>query len=100
MGRYVALFVGVWSSLTSSQHRSCILKLLLRKVGIMSGQVRGRTKDECWRNYVGDGPTRGSVIVNVIASNKQEAYAAMQRDNEVGLWTLDFTFTNVAKLMA
>jgi hypothetical protein len=61
----------------------------------MSGQVRGRTKDECWRNYVDDQPTAGSVFADAISGNKQEAYAAMQRDNQIGLWTLDFNFTNV-----
>jgi hypothetical protein len=32
--------------------------------------------------------------------NKQEAYEAMKKDNEIGIWTLDFAFTNVAGLMA
>jgi len=61
----------------------------------MCGQVRGRTKDECWRNYIDDKPTRDGVLLDVNPSNKQEAYAAMKRDNETGIWTLDFAFTNV-----
>jgi len=43
------------------------------KVGTMCGQVRGRTKDECWRNYIDDKRTSGGVLLDVIPSNKQEA---------------------------
>jgi hypothetical protein len=64
------------------------------KVGAISGQVRGRTKDECWRNYIDDKRTRGGVLLDVTPSNKQEAYAAMKKDNEIGIWTLEFVFTS------
>jgi len=66
-----------------------------KKVRTMRGQVRGRTKDECWQNYIADKPTRGDVPLDVIPNNKQEAYEAMKRDNLTGIWTLEFVFTNV-----
>ena len=72
----------------------------MRKVGIMCGRVRGRTKDECWRNYIDDKPMRGGVLLDVIPSNQQEAYAAMKKDHQIGIWTLDFAFTNVGELTA
>ena len=65
----------------------------------MGGQVRGRTKDECWRNYLDDKRTRGGLLLHVIPGNKQEAYKAMKKDNEIGIWTLDFVFTNADELM-
>jgi hypothetical protein len=66
----------------------------------MRGQVRGRTKDECWRNYLADKPASGGLLLEVNPRNKQEAYEAMKRDNETGIWTLDFTLANVERLMA
>jgi hypothetical protein len=80
------------SNLTSSQHRLCILSLG-EKEGTMGGQVRGRTKDECWRNYIDDKPTRGGALLYVIPNNKQDAYEAMKKDNQIGIWTLEFVFT-------
>jgi len=59
------------------------------------GRVRGRTKDECWQNYINDKSTRGGVLLDVIPNNKQEAYEAMKRDNLTGVWTLEFVFTKV-----
>ena len=66
----------------------------------MLGRVRGRTKDECWRNYIDDKRTRGDVLLDVIPRNKAEAYAAMKRENETGIWTLEFVFTNVDEATA
>jgi hypothetical protein len=39
----------------------------------MWGRVRGRTQDECWRNYMDNKPTRGGVPLEVIPSSRQEA---------------------------
>jgi len=61
----------------------------------MCGRVRGRTKDECWRNYIDGRRTAGGVLLDVTPNNKQGAYDAMQRDNQTGIWTLEFVFTNV-----
>ena len=66
----------------------------------MRGQVRGRTQDECWRNYLDDKRTSGGVLLDVIPSTKQDAYAAMKRDDQNGIWTLEFVFTNLDQLMA
>jgi hypothetical protein len=66
----------------------------------MWGQVRGRTKDECWRNYLDGKRTGGGVLLDVIPNNKQESYAAMKRDKLTGIWTLEFVFTNLEQLMA
>jgi hypothetical protein len=64
------------------------------KVPTMYGRVRGRTKDECWRNYIADQAVRGTIPLDVVPRNKQEAYEAMEKDNETGIWTLDFAFAN------
>jgi hypothetical protein len=66
----------------------------------MRGQVRGRTKDECWRNYLDDERARDGLLLDVIPNNKQEAYAAMKKDKAIGLWTLEFVFTNLDQSMA
>ena len=66
----------------------------------MRCQVRGRTKDECWRNYIDDKCTRGGVLLDVILSTKPEVCAAMKRDNEIGIWTLDFVIMIRDELMA
>ena len=64
----------------------------------MHCKVRGRTKDECWRNYLDGKRIRGTAL-RVIPSSEQEAYEAMKKDNEIGIWTLDFVFTNINELM-
>jgi hypothetical protein len=69
-----------------------------KEVGTKRGQVRGRTKDECWRNYIDRKPAKGGVFLDVIPNNKQEAYEAMKRDSATGIWTLEFVFTNVDEL--
>ena len=60
-----------------------------------SKEVRGRTKDACRRNYLYPQRTRGGVLLDVIPSDEQDAYQIMKRDHEIGIWTLDFFFTNV-----
>ena len=55
----------------------------------MRCKVRGRTEDECWRNYLNDKRIKGTALLHVIPSNEQEAYQAMKKDNEIGIWTLD-----------
>lgn len=65
----------------------------------MRCKVRGRTKDECWRNYLDGKRITGTALLDVIPSSEQEAYEAMKKDNEIGIWTLDFVFTNVNELM-
>jgi len=62
-------------------------------VGTVRGQMRGRTRDECWRNYLHSTQTTGSVLQGFIPSNEQEAYQVMKEDHEIGIWTLDFLFT-------
>jgi hypothetical protein len=64
------------------------------------GTVRGRTKDECWRNYIHNKSTSGGVLVDFVPNNKQEAYEAMKRDSQTGIWTLEFVFTNLDQLIA
>ena len=59
----------------------------------MRGQMRGRTQDECWRNYLHSTRTAGSVFRGFIPNSEQEAYKAMKKDHEIGIWTLDFVFT-------
>jgi hypothetical protein len=59
-------------------------------VGTINGRVRGRTKDECWRNYLDNKRTRGSILLDVIPSNEQDAYKAMKKDHQIGIWTLEF----------
>jgi len=66
----------------------------------MCSRVRGRTKDECWRNYVDGRPIAGGVLLDVTPNDKQAAYEAMQRDNQTGIWTLEFDFTNVGERTA
>jgi len=66
----------------------------------MRCKVRGRTKDECWKNYLDNKRIRGTTLLDVIPSNEQEAYQAMKKDNAIGIWTLDFVFTNIDELMA
>jgi len=43
---------------------------------------------------------RGDMLLDVVPSNRQEAYAAMKKDHQIGIWTLDFVFTNVEELTA
>jgi hypothetical protein len=43
---------------------------------------------------------RGDVLLDVMPSNQQEAYAAMKKDHQIGLWTLEFVFRNVDELTA
>lgn len=69
-------------------------------MGIMCGQVRGRTKDECWRNYLDGRPIRSGILLDVIPNNKHAAYEAMKRDNQTGIWTLEFVFTTVEERTA
>jgi len=65
----------------------------------MRCKVRGRTKDECWHNYLDAKRIKGTALLDVIPSNEQEeAYKAMKKDNEIGIWTLDFVFTNVDRV--
>jgi len=43
--------------------------------------------------------TRGRVLLDVKPSNeREEAYKAMKKDNEIGIWTLDFVFTNIDRV--
>ena len=44
--------------------------------------------------------TRGGVLLDVILSTKPEVCAAMKRDNEIGIWTLDFVIMIRDELMA
>jgi len=60
----------------------------------MRGQVRGRTKDECWRNYLDTQRTKDGLLLDVIPSNEKDAYQVMKKDHTIGIWTLDFFFTN------
>lgn len=68
------------------------------KLGTMRGQMRGRTQNECWRNYVQSVQSTCSILQDFVPSNEQEAYQAMKNDHQIGIWTLDFVFTNVDKL--
>ena len=65
----------------------------------MRCRVRGRTRDECWRNYLDDKRVKGIPFLNAIPGNEQEeAYKAMKKDNQIGIWTLDFVFTNTDRV--
>jgi hypothetical protein len=66
----------------------------------MRCKVRGRTKDECWRNYLDHKRIKGTDLLHVIPRSEKEAYQAMKKDNEIGIWTLDFVFTNTDEVMA
>ena len=50
----------------------------------MCCKVRGRTKDECWRNYQGDKRIKGTEPLHVIPRSEKEAYQAMKNDNKSG----------------
>ncbi len=41
----------------------------------------------------------GAALPDVIPRNEQEACKAMKKDNEIGIWTLDFVFANGDELM-
>ncbi len=61
----------------------------------MRCRVRGRTKDECWRNYLDNKRVKGIAFLDVIPGDEQEeAYKAMKKDNEIGICTLYLIFTN------
>jgi hypothetical protein len=63
-------------------------------MGGIHGTVKGKTKVECWINFlrVRDHllDTTGFVREMVTPGNKKVGYQMMQRDDKTGEWTLRF----------